>query len=97
MPAYIIARISVTDAEKYEGYKALAPAAIAAHGGRYLVRGGQVKSLEGEAENRRIAVLEFPSMEAAEAFYRSAEYGAAMDKRRGAAEGQFILVEGYSG
>lgn len=97
MPAYVIARIKVTDAEKYEAYKALAPAAIAAYGGRYLVRGGQVTSLEGEPEDRRIAVLEFPSLERAEAFYRSAEYGAAMDKRRGAAEAQFILVEGYSG
>lgn len=97
MPAYIIARIAVTDAEKYEDYKALAPAAITAHGGRYLVRGGQVTSLEGEPESRRVAVLEFPSLEAAEAFYRSAEYGAAMEKRRGAAQAQFILVEGYSG
>ena len=97
MPAYIIAHITVTDAEKYEDYKALAPAAIAAHGGRYLVRGGPVISLEGEPESRRVAVLEFPSVEKAEAFYRSAEYGAAMDKRRGAAQGQFILVEGYSG
>jgi uncharacterized protein (DUF1330 family) len=97
MPAYIIALITVTDAEKYEAYKALAPAAIAAHGGRYLVRGGPVQTLEGEPERRRIAVLEFPSVEAAKAFYRSAEYEAAREKRRGAAQAQLILVEGYSG
>ena len=97
MPAYIIAHLTVTDADKYEAYKSLAPAAIAAYGGRYLVRGGPVITLEGEPENRRVAVLEFPSVEKAEAFYRSAEYGAAMEKRRGAAEAQFILVEGYSG
>ena len=97
MPAYIIAHITVTDAEKYEAYKALAPAAIAAYGGRYLVRGGPVITLEGAPENRRVAVLEFPSVEKAEAFYRSAEYGAAMEHRRVAAEAQFILVEGYSG
>jgi uncharacterized protein (DUF1330 family) len=56
-----------------------------------------VQTLEGEPESRRIAVLEFPSVEAAKAFYRSAEYEAAMEKRRGAAEAQLILVEGYAG
>jgi uncharacterized protein (DUF1330 family) len=97
MAAYIIARVTVTDPEKYEGYKALSPAAIAAHGGRFVVRGGPVQTLEGEPESRRIVVLEFPTIEAAETFYHSAEYAAARDKRRGAAEFQMILVEGYAG
>lgn len=96
MPAYIIARVSVTDPEKYEGYKALAAAAIAAHGGRYLVRGGALQTLEGEREERRVVVLEFPTLEAAENFYRSADYQAAREKRRGAAEMQLILVDGYA-
>lgn len=97
MPAYIIANVTLTDAEKYEAYKALAPAAIAAHGGRYLARGGQMKTLEGEPESRRVVILEFPSLEAAETFYNSAEYVAAREKRRGAAEMQLILVDGYAG
>jgi uncharacterized protein (DUF1330 family) len=42
-------------------------------------------------------VLEFPTMEAAETFYHSAEYEAAKEKRRGAAEFQMILLEGYAG
>lgn len=94
MSAYIIARVSVTDPEKYEDYKALAPAAIEAHGGRYLVRGGAMQTLEGEREDRRVVVLEFPTLEAAENFYRSAEYEPAREKRRGAAEMQMILVDG---
>ena len=97
MTAYIIARVNVTDSEKYEDYKALAPAAIAAHGGRYLVRGGHMKVLEGEPESRRVVVLEFPTLEAAEKFYHSAEYEAAKEKRRGAAELQLVLMEGYAG
>lgn len=97
MTAYIIARVNVTDPDKYEGYKALSPAAIAAYGGRYLVRGGPIQTLEGEPESRRVVVLEFPTMEAAEKFYNSSEYGAAREKRRGAAEFQLILVEGYAG
>lgn len=97
MPAYVIARITVTDPDRYEGYKALAQEAIAAHGGRYLVRGGPLKTLEGEPESRRVVVLEFPSMQAAETFYHSADYQAAIAKRTGAAETQLILVEGYAG
>lgn len=97
MTAYVIARVNVTDPEKYEAYKALAPGAIAAHGGRYLVRGGPMQTLEGEPESRRVVVLEFPTVEAAETFYHSAEYGAAREKRRGAADLQLILVEGYAG
>lgn len=97
MSAYVIARINVTDTEAYEGYKALAQKAIAAHGGRYLVRGGPLKTLEGEPESRRVVVLEFSSMDTAETFYKSAEYQAAIAKRTGAAETQLILVEGYAG
>jgi uncharacterized protein (DUF1330 family) len=97
MTAYVIARMSITDPERYEGYKAVSPGIIAAHGGRFLVRGGQVQTLEGEPETNRVVVIEFPSVEAAQAFYRSAEYTAAREKRRGAADLQMILVEGFAG
>ena len=96
MTGYIIARVNVTDPAKYEDYKALSPGAVAAHGGRFLVRGGAMKTLEGEPEDRRVVVLEFPTMEAAETFYHSAEYAAAKEKRHGAAEFQMILLEGYA-
>ena len=38
MAAYLIVDCEVTDAARYEGYKRLTPAAIAAHGGRFIVR-----------------------------------------------------------
>lgn len=94
MTAYLIARIDVTDPDRYENYKALAPAAIEAHGGRYLARGGAHETLEGEPEQRRVVVLEFPDMDAARAFYDSPEYTAAKQAREGAATGQFLVVEG---
>lgn len=97
MAVYIIARVKITDPQKYEAYKALTPAAVAAHGGRYVVRGGPVRTLEGEPETRRVVVLEFPDFAAAEAFYHSTEYQAAKAKREDAAEAQFILVEGVAG
>lgn len=96
MAVYIIARVKITDPRKYEAYKALTPAAVAAHGGRYVVRGGPVRTLEGEPETRRVVVIEFPDLAAAETFYHSAEYQTAKAKRDGAAEGQFIIVEGVA-
>jgi uncharacterized protein (DUF1330 family) len=94
MTAYLIARINVTDPDKYENYKALAPAAITKFGGKYLARGGATEVVEGEAESRRVVILEFPDMAAARAFYDSPEYTAARAERKGAANGQFLLVEG---
>ncbi|PJK29528.1 DUF1330 domain-containing protein [Minwuia thermotolerans] len=94
MAAYVIARVNVTDPEKYENYKALAPAAIKKYGGEYLARGGALATLEGDEETRRVVVLRFADMKAAQAFYDSPEYQAAKKEREGAADGQFIVVEG---
>jgi uncharacterized protein (DUF1330 family) len=94
MAAYVIARVDVTDPAKYENYKALAPAAIQQYGGKYLARGGALEMLEGPEETRRVVVLEFADMDAARAFYNSPEYQAAKKEREGAAEGQFMIIEG---
>lgn len=94
MPAYIIVDAEVTDPIKYEGYKRLTPAAIAKHGGRFLVRGGAHERLEGDWTPNRVVVLEFPSMEAAKRFYASPEYAEARAARAGAANFQAIVVEG---
>lgn len=95
MPAYLIARVNVTDPERYKDYTALTPAAIAKHGGRFIVRGGPVSTVEGPEERNRIVVIEFPSMAQAKTFWSSPEYEHAKSKRKGAADGQFILVEGF--
>ena len=94
MPAYIIARVDVTDPEKYEGYKERTPAAVAKFGGRFIVRGGNIITLEGPEETRRVVVIEFPSLHQAQAFYDSEDYRAAKKFRDGAAEAQFLAIEG---
>ena len=94
MPAYVIARVNVTDPDKYKGYTALTPAAIAKNGGKFLVRGGPVVTMEGDDESRRIVVVEFDTVEAAKAFYDSPEYREARDARENAADLQMIVVEG---
>lgn len=94
MAAYLIARVNVTDPDKYKNYQALTPAAIEKHGGRFVVRGGPVVTVEGEEETRRIVVVEFADVEAAKKFYNSDDYGAAKAERAGAAEFHGVIVEG---
>ncbi|MGC9960998.1 MAG: DUF1330 domain-containing protein [Acidimicrobiales bacterium] len=96
MAAYVIAEITVTDAEGYESYKLLAEESIHAHGGRYLVRGGTVDSLEGAPAGARIVVLEFPDLETARSWYRSDDYQAAARARQVTSTGRLFLAEGLS-
>jgi uncharacterized protein (DUF1330 family) len=94
MSAYIIAEIDITDAAAYEDYRKRVPDVIARYGGKYIVRGGKVESLEGGWSPKRIAVLEFPSMEQALKFYRSAEYAPLIKVRQKASRGKLVIVEG---
>ncbi|MCB1334699.1 MAG: DUF1330 domain-containing protein [Roseivivax sp.] len=93
MSAYWIAHVTVTDPAAYAGYQALAPAAFAAHGARFLARGGTAEVLEGPALERHV-VIEFPSLQAARACYDSAEYRAARAARAGACTAHVVIVEG---
>jgi uncharacterized protein (DUF1330 family) len=94
MAAYLIAEIEVTDPAAYEDYRKQTPAAIAKHGGKFLVRGGRVESLEGGWAPKRLIVVEFPSMEQALKFYRSPEYTPLIKIREKASKGKLIIVDG---
>jgi uncharacterized protein (DUF1330 family) len=95
MTAYVITDAKVSDVEKYEGYKALTPAAIAAAGGEFLVRGGDHVVLEGNWNPTRVVMLKFATIEAAKAFYDGELYRAARAKRAGATEFfNMIVVQG---
>ena len=96
--AYIIVDMKITDAEQYRQYMAQAPAAVAAAGGEYLVRGGRHVVLEGQWTPARVAMLRFPSVEAAQAFYDGQMYRAARATRAGTTEFfNMIVVEGVPG
>ena len=96
MPAYVIVETDIHDPEQYEQYKAASPGAIAAAGGRFLVRGGELAVLEGDWHPTRLVVVEFPDLETAKRFYESEEYRAAMKLREGAARLNMVAVEGIA-
>jgi uncharacterized protein (DUF1330 family) len=56
MSAYLIAEIEVTDPAAFAEYGKQVPATIEQYGGRYLVRGGEVQSLEGGWRSRAVFV-----------------------------------------
>lgn len=93
MAAYWIARVKVTDEASYGEYAKRAGPAITKHGGRFLARGGRFVTLEG-AEYPRNVLVEFPSVEAAQACYISPEYQEAVAFAKGAADRLLVVVEG---
>ena len=94
MPAYVIVETDVTDPERYEQYKAASSEAVAAGGGRYLVRGGELTVLEGDWQPSRLVVLEFEDLAAARRWYESELYQQARQRRQGAARLRMVAVQG---
>jgi uncharacterized protein (DUF1330 family) len=75
-------------------YMQEAPATVLAFGGRYLVRGNDVRALEGEWEHERMVVVEFPDQATALAWYDSDIYRPLRELRRSSAETVILLAEG---
>ena len=94
MPAYVIARVEITDPVRYRKYVESTPATIAKFGGRFMARAGRTVTLEGPEETRRVVILEFPSLEQAQAWYASEDYQTVRQLRLGAAEGELLAVDG---
>ena len=96
MSAYIIAQVNINDPEQYKKYTAVTPGIIKKYGGRFVVRGSEVNTLEGGHKEDRWVVLEFEDEEAAKSFYFSPEYTEAKEVRQGASEAKFVLLKGYN-
>jgi len=94
MTAYLLGRVAITDPDRYKEYMKETPGVIEKYGGRFIVRGGKVETLEGAEETRRLVLIEFPSFEKAKEFYCSEEYQEAKKLRAGAAVGQFLAIDG---
>jgi uncharacterized protein (DUF1330 family) len=94
MPAFVVVDIDVKDPALYERYKQLAPVSIAAHGGKYIARGGKVDILEGDWNPRRLVILQFPDAAQARRWWESADYAEARRLRQQCADASMIIVEG---
>ena len=64
---------------------------------RHLADRRDVRRLEGNLPLKRLVVLEFPTIEAAQQFYDSAEYEPILKLRLSSTQSDLVLVQGYSG
>jgi len=92
--AYLISDVETRDPEAMARYREAAAASIAQYGGRYLVRGGPIETLEGGWTPQAIVVVAFDTADQARAWYASPEYAQALKVRQTALARRLILVEG---
>lgn len=97
MAAYVVVTVDVNDPVRYEDYKKMVPPTLKPYGGRFLVRGGDVQSREGSWLPRRLVILEFPSIEQANAWYDSPEYAPARALRHATSTADLVIVAGFNG
>ncbi len=91
---YVIAQITVNDPDTYAGYIKMVLPTIEHFGGAFIVRGGRSVSYEGTPPGDRNVVIQFPSFEAAHAWYHSKEYAQAKSVRMSASSSVQTIVEG---
>ena len=94
MPAYAIFDLKVFDKEKLKEYKNVAPEIIKKFGGKVIVSGGESNSVEGNWNQKRVVVIEFPSYEIANDWWNSDEYKKATELRKKAADSNVLIIDG---
>jgi len=95
MAAYIIAQLTVHDPSWVKEYGNVVGPLVAEHGGRYLVSSPKTAQLEGTSAVPTVtAILEFPDLESAQAFYDSDAYKPQLEARLAGATGDLWLVPG---
>jgi uncharacterized protein (DUF1330 family) len=97
MPVYVVIEIEVLDADTYAQYMERVPATVAQYGGRYLVRGGAIKTLSGDWAPERMIILEFDSAEQMTRWSASPEYQAVAPIRIRSTKTRAVMLEGYTG
>lgn len=95
MKYYAVAQLDITDQSWVPDYVANVTKIVERLGGRYLARTSKIDRIEGQRKPREVfLIIEWPSRETAEAFYRSAEYQPYLQKRLAGSKSEFLLVAG---
>jgi len=94
MKAYLVAAETVHDEALFAEYRKQVVATVEAFGGRFIARGGKQTVLEGQWQNPRTVIIEFPTREAAEAWYKSPDYQKIIGLRLKSTSGNLIILDG---
>ena len=93
MTAYVVSQVRVEEGEPARRYREAAARSIAACGGHYLARGGQIEVLEGQWTTG-LVIVAFPDMAAARSWYGSPLYAEALRFRDETLNRNLVIVEG---
>lgn len=95
MKYYAVAELDITDPSWIPDYVEQTTRLVEQHGGRYLARTPNFEKLEGDRKPPQLHLLiEWPSRDAALAFYESDAYRPYRDSRKAGSTGEFVLVAG---
>lgn len=95
MTAYMIIVARIEDRQAFiTGYGAAAAELVTRFGGRYVLRAPGAELLEGSfGEGASVVISEWPSKQAALAFWNSDDYAKVRMLREGVADVQVLLIE----
>ena len=91
---YMLFEIEITEPVEYEVYRSQTAATLLKYGGKYLVRGGDPKIIEGTGSPARVVITEFDSVEQALDWYNSPEYQAILPVRLRTSRGRSLCLTG---
>ena len=94
MSGYLIAQLNMTDKESFKLYAETVPETVKNFGGKYLVRAGEFKSMQGKWDFTRNVIIEFPTYEKALEWYNSDLYKPLKELRQKGSEGNIIIIKG---
>jgi uncharacterized protein (DUF1330 family) len=94
MKAYLIAVETVHDEAKFAEYRKQVVDTFKPFGGQFIARAGKMTVLEGKWQHPRTVIIEFPSRESAEDWYKSDDYRKIVDLRLESTSGSLIILDG---
>lgn len=94
MAVYLIADVKVTDDAWIPDYAANVHDIVHSYGGKYLSRSGNITTIEGEGlETTLVALIEFPSMEAVQAFVNDPAYTKYLQARQAGSISRLHVID----
>lgn len=92
MTTYLIGTIDVEDSATYDLYRSFNPSLVEAAGGKYIIKGKPVTTLEGDDFRSRFVMIEFANEAALRKFYDSPEYTALRPLRQKSAKSSLGFI-----
>ena len=94
MAGYVVADVRVTDEALFAEFAAGVPASIESHGGRYIIRGGDIEVVQGDWAPPRFVIVDFESVEGAHGWLNSEGYAELLEILDRSSDTSVIVMEG---